>query len=104
MGGRHWLGTFWNNGDREGPTCSVSVGCCAVWSPGSCTCKHYVRRARDCRGQSKPHGVGKTLRGVGIGHVTNGPSMGLDQLSELVQKMHARSFPRPGTQAQDSTC
>ena len=26
---RHWAGSFWSNGDREGPNCSVSGGCCA---------------------------------------------------------------------------
>jgi hypothetical protein len=27
---RHWAGSCWTNGGREGPNSSVSVGCCAV--------------------------------------------------------------------------
>ncbi len=48
-GCRHRVGTLWNNGGREGPTCSTSVDCCPVGSPGSRTIRPYARRAsRDC--------------------------------------------------------
>ena len=52
-GRRHLAGTFSNNDGREGLTCSVSAGCCAPPSSGSCTSRAYARASRDCRRQSK---------------------------------------------------
>ncbi len=50
---RHLVRISWNNGGREGPTCSVSVGRGAVSSSGLRTSKPYARRRVTAEGSPR---------------------------------------------------